>query len=645
MLGNLHGPWLICTALLLLVFAVRRRERIAVEELPWVVAVVVGAALLRLLGGVWGPMHVNGQGPFWIRGALDPEVLVTYGPGYFELFHWVTRLGIVPDRAIYLTNVWLAALTPGLLYITARLLGVASRGALAAAGALALDAVSIRGSASEAYFTPIIALVASMQASLALALRARQRCDWPALAAAIAAASLFATAAARIHPVAYLPVALSPLVISAAAGRGAWRIAIVLATVCALAVAGAVLSTSGEAVTAGLQTAAKAGYSAGTVHIAYGKAVALLALLWIVHLWSRPPWLPLLALCALVARQLTHAPDISINPLWELFYDRLFWPSILLGSAALLPRRVQRSAWVPGVTAVVAIALLLPALPHLTAATTERLEYEFLRGVLRGMPPGCTLASVGRAERRVWDAPTYLLPGTDPRATPRLTIEHADDLRNATVPNDCLLYVRSSLCSSAEARGLCEAVEQHSSLERIAGRTFPAAESYIGLPYDRSEIEVVVFRVHGHKVDRDHVARDSGSDGDGSGVPITAEFSQMLFDRLNATRESDGCGIARFDTGRVRITITLRDPSGSEHRLEIASSPSSAGGWSVNSIDKGEEACGASVNSLRTILAALTTPATAGQSDTTPAAPLPIVAFGLLALAVAVALLVTDAIT
>src|ERR1043165_10298581 len=118
MVGTLSGPWLLLIAGVLLGFAIRRAPRPDRAEVGLIGILVPGAVLLRLAFGFWGPLHVNGQGPLWIRGALDPDALASYGPGYFELFGWVAHLATPPDRAIFAANALLSGLTPPLLYAT-----------------------------------------------------------------------------------------------------------------------------------------------------------------------------------------------------------------------------------------------------------------------------------------------------------------------------------------------------------------------------------------------------------------------------------------------------------------------------------------------------------------------------------------------
>src|SRR4029079_12817816 len=130
-----------------------------------------------------------------------------------------------------------------------------------------------------------------------------------------------------------------------------------------------------------------------------------------------------------------------------------------------------------------------------------------------------------------------------PSTSGQRAVATSADLTSA--PGDCLFYVRSSLCSSAEARSLCERLESEAQLEPLASQVLPALPSYTGLPYDRSEVEVALFRV---SVVRPGVA---------GGAPCTPAFAERLHERVGALRESDGCRLARLDTNRFRMTIGL----------------------------------------------------------------------------------------
>ena len=246
MLGALNGPWLLCAALLLIAVPLWRGPRPRPRELWLIAAIVTAAAIARLMWGMWGPLHVNGQGPLWIRGALEPDALLSYGPGYSELFGWLAHVGGAPDRAIFALNALLSAMSPALLYAAARLVGVQRGGALAAAVVLAADAVTIRTAASELYIWPLIALVLAVQVSLGVFVQAQLRRDALAAGLALGAAGLFGAAAARIQAVGYLPLAVSPLVVLFAARPEAWRARIGLAVEAAAAIGAIVVLTSGE---------------------------------------------------------------------------------------------------------------------------------------------------------------------------------------------------------------------------------------------------------------------------------------------------------------------------------------------------------------------------------------------------------------
>ena len=621
MLGALDGPWLLGAALALLVVAAARGLRPDRRELWLMVAIATVAAVARIVWGVWGPLHVNGQGPLWIRGAIVPDALASYGPGYYELFGWLTRLGAAPDRIIFAANAFLSALSPALLYAVARLVGVERGGALAAAVVLAADLVTIHTAASELYIWPQIALVLAVQVALGIFVQARLRADRLAGALALAAASLLGAATARIQPVGYLPLAISPLVVLCAGRPPLWRERIVLAGEAAAAIGAVVLLTTGGTIVHALRDSPVSAHGIVSVLHAQGADLWILVLpiaVWIVRRWARPPWLPLIAACSLVLMWMVES-SFQRHPYQQLFYARLCWPGVLIGAASLLPQRLQGTAWAIGVGLVVAAALQVSAWPYLGTPTTEQREYAFLQEVLPGMPPTCTLASVSRAGKRVWEIPVYLMPSRAARE-----IEDGSQLRDAIEGADCLVYVRSSLCSSVEGRPLCDSVEHQAPLERVASRIFAAAPSDVDLPYDRSEVEVVVLRASGGG----GMAVERAAATVRDGAPITPEFAKTLYERLAPLRESDGCRVVHFDTSRFRISIGLQAASGAVHGLEIAATQDrgdglrGVGDWMVAAPAEVRRDCAATMAAIeRALLATSSPPASrqgADRSDVVP---------------------------
>ena len=94
-----------------------------------------------------------------------------------------------------------------------------------------------------------------------------------------------------------------------------------------------------------------------------------------------------------------------------------------------------------------------------------------------------------------------------------------------------------------------------------------------------------------------------------AGSAITPAFAETLYKELAPLRESDGCQLTRFDTGRCRITIGLQAPAGAEHVFDLASalnageSGQRVGGWAlVLPPDLGRD-CGATLAAVERVLA------------------------------------------
>ena len=402
---------------------------------------------------------------------------------------------------------------------------------------------------------------------------------------------------------AYLPLALSPLVVLGAAQPGGWAARVARALVAGAAVGILVVLTSAQTIMVALRAPMASHSIAALPSGDWQLLLLLLAGAVALHRWLQPPWLSLLGIVSLLCLLATQN-SFLMHPMQKLSYQRLFWPGMLLGAAPLLPARLQGRGWALSSAAVVALLLFVSVRPSLDVPTTEQLEYGFLAEVLGGMPPDCTLAGVSRAGKRVWDIPSYLAPG----ASAQRNVSRASDLEAA--PGDCLLYVRSSLCTSVEARALCEAVEREARLQPLASRVFPATPSYAGLPYDRAQVEVAVFRVTGHRA------------GVSDGVAITPAFAQALYDRLIPLQESDGCRVVELDTSRFRISVALRTPAGEERTLELASAPPgggarSAGGWAIAASAEADRDCSRTRAAIERTLGELGSPAAVGAMEPT----------------------------
>ena len=180
-------PWPVLLALAFLTAGLLAPPRFAWPTLKQVglnFALFVGALLLRSGLGVWAPIHVNSQGPFWVRGAKFLEFPTSYGPGYPQFFHPFTDLWPQrPDLPLFAANVLLSSLIPLLVLGLARSLGLNRWKSLAMAFVALFAPLFIRFSASEGYFSLILLLaLASPLAWMQSLTPSKPRClPWRAL--------------------------------------------------------------------------------------------------------------------------------------------------------------------------------------------------------------------------------------------------------------------------------------------------------------------------------------------------------------------------------------------------------------------------------------------------------------------------------
>ena len=488
--------WLVPAALVLAFVARPRPRRVEPGALRAALALVAVALALRLLFGAWGPFHINGQGPLWIlAAAVDPAEAGAYGPGYAELFSPLVRHApFAPDHVIFAANAALSALLPGLLFGVVRLTGVDRRRALIAGLVLALDPVSIRLAATESYVTPIAALTALASllalAAAGAAARSPRRAACLALAAGLACAQ-----AARIHPVAWIPVALAPLAAVAVASRPPGMRVLLALGATSIAGATVVLTSAPQLLDtyAGMLTSRTMAASWIWPHLEPAPALAAIGVLLLV---ARPR-APLLAgaLAALALASTRH--NYGQSALWQASFDRLYLVPLLAAAAALIPFPFARTRiFVPAAALVLLALFARHGTSVVQGRTTEHEEYRWARRWLSTLPPSCRVVYVGVAGIRTLFLPTYVAPRRaggvirlDGRAPiPRLGILGAPG---------CNYYVRTSLCTSAEGRPVCADVERQLALEPVERAVFAAAPSYDGLPYDREEVESSIARAVG----------------------------------------------------------------------------------------------------------------------------------------------------
>jgi len=461
------------------------------------------AAVLRLIGGVWAPWHINGLGSDWmLRPWMGEDPMAArYGSGYAELFSLpVDLLPLAPDHALFTWNVLIGAALAPLMFGLARRVGLGWRTAAVLGLVVAADPLAVRFCASEAYHPALaagrhaaeLALIAGAS-HLAAGRRGRAVGLW-----LVGVAS--AVGVARLHPIGWPLVAVAPLVLLAwPAPSLRWRLGGFVAAAASIVVG--VLAT-GTVSVADLQGAMGSGPVSGTGGLAgladgvrpwmLAAMIALaLGLGWRRGIEGRRLGIPVVASllgAALTWRAFTQADVWLASTLW-LWAG---WP--LLAVVALwepeLERRLGPRTWRTAAALACAASVLVLFLARTAPATTDQAEYRWLRPHLVAQEPGCELRWLHRAERRWMSQPWHLLPD----GVPPLRVH---DGWATERPGACLLYLRSSLCSSAEGREECDRLEAQAVLEEVARATLPARPSYADLPYDREEVEVVLYRVRG----------------------------------------------------------------------------------------------------------------------------------------------------
>jgi hypothetical protein len=490
---RLGGAWTVPAAVVLIVVALHRRPRAAGADGWLALACGAVALILRLALGPWGPLHVNGYAPRFVDGAArDPAAIAAYGPGYVEIFAPLAALApSAPDWAIFAGNAVLSALVAPVAFALARLAGMSRRAAAAVALLLAMDPVAIRMSATESYFPLVILLCTSAGTVLLLAagdLHAGRRRQ--AAACAIAAALLL-TQALRVHPSAWGLAATVPFIaLAAASGSVAGRLLVALSS--AAICAGIVVAISGGALLDVL-----ANMRSGTLMPPLPPP-SLWPLLWIAlaagacAIVAPRPWLALPAALAAAALLMTRQSYWQ-SWIWQQSYDRLYLTLPVIAVVALVPARLLRPPWVVFPILLAAFAWLRVGLPIVTARTTDHLEYRWVHDQLAALPQQCRVIYVASAANRGVLLPTYAGSAARPAVAMDLRVPHTVDA--ALAPAPCLYYVRTSLCSSADGRAACDALERRLTLEPIARASFPAVPSSQIIAYDRDVVETVIARV------------------------------------------------------------------------------------------------------------------------------------------------------
>jgi hypothetical protein len=508
--GNLWSStcWAVASVLLALV-AIGATRRLRSTERGRRDSLIFGALffaslLLRLSFGTFGPHHVNGQGPLWVLAAnSDPSLLVGYGPGYHELFSW---LGDVfprqQDTAIFVANTVFSALAAPLLFALARLLSLDVRRASLAGAIIAVDSVSIRFSATEAYFPSIITLTLGAAILFVWSALRMQKGDRIRSFVLAMLGALLTVQAARIHPVAWGPLAIGPAYIMASQSHlskwNPWRWRFGAAFAIVFLVLFSVILTSGRSilsVTWNVDRLWNAQSGFGTVSVAALEYVPHLVVFGVLLFLSvKPRWLLLPAIASCVALLATRNV-YSQSAIWIATYDRLWLSAPLLALASMVPDVMFRSRRNRSLLGAAVVLFFVAGWSTIHDRTTEQREYSFFRNAFSSLPNGCRVIHVPRVEKQIVLLPEYAISSSTNDQRNVIGVSSPSEVRSLLRPGVCLRYARTSICSSAQGRPVCAAIENEMNLVPLLQQDFPAKPSHIMFTYDRDIVNVGLFDV------------------------------------------------------------------------------------------------------------------------------------------------------
>lgn len=477
---------------------------------PWAVALGLGAlfaatwlARARMLPFAY--FQQNGHGPRWIDYLLRPgsdnllerKLMTSYGPGYYEVFSAVARLGTNPDRAVFLSQSLLGALAPPLAWLLARRSGARPLVAWSLAATVALDPFLIRLAQSESYIALCVALLLGAAAVLAPS-DPRVRVASPGFVLSTLAAGLLVAQAVRTHPMCWFAAGMVPAVVLLGPGPLATR-----ARLCGW-------STLGVGATAGLVSGnivyfVVSSPLANRLHtnpeldlrawlLAWaGVALATgIALRRAPRRWRTAVLAPPVAALALFVLEITNVVDRP-NAAFDGGRMHLCLP-VLVAALAACTAPLARRPWGAG-----ALALLLGAAGAGAASAvwqlvslmpTDALEASWALEWRARLPAGARvlyLQDVGMTNSTL---PLYPFEAhfAHSAGTP---IPSLDELGSAP------FYYRSSLCSRASGRQHCEELESHFTLAPVAARDLPARASMFRSGFDVPVVRVALYRVTG----------------------------------------------------------------------------------------------------------------------------------------------------
>lgn len=501
--ARLGVPWLLFggLALLTLLMArglkdVERREGVAI------VLIAVGCFVFRKALIPTAFFHQNGQGPFWVAFALEPDGIHSpYGTAYWEIFSRMARRAHDPETPIYRIQAIQGALVPLLGWIVWR--GVGARRWLlwGAVAALALSPIHGRLAQSESYFATATFLLFAAAAALVLGFSlTRMSMLWPILS--VIGAGLLIAEEARLHQLTWTAAAFIPFVILALPESP--RRTVLWALGATLVIGLMVLVLDGHAMSAALKgelarhwipiAIERVKHVPATAWIGLGLLVATVAFSVDRMRAALLGTALVVVLVVLEATRLIAEERTTVNHAYLL----LWAPTVLTLGVALaagvregLARRLAQVGLVAGLLLVDAGTWRVD-----TQLATDSVEAEWARDWRKLLPDGSTVVYMGLTSSTARDLPLYGFGTVVPIERWVLTGGRPAPVRSQ-LPEKDVYYYESSLCFSPEAGDTCRQMHERFRLEPLAMRTVPSVESSTGDRLPTFPMELGLFRIAG----------------------------------------------------------------------------------------------------------------------------------------------------
>jgi hypothetical protein len=441
--------------------------------------------------------HQNGQGPWWIAFALDPDgTRSPYGPGYWEVFGRLVRSAAKPEGAVFAAQAAMGACVPIFVWTLARLARAPRWWGWGAAILATTNPTMARIAQSESYDALCLFLLCAAVTALCLGATQNGRVLF---LAGLAASGLLLSEAARVNPICWLPAALTSLAIIAAADNTTQASGRLLAAVLVTSALLALLDrTALAAVLHGSLGAhwlpvVRERFDHVSTRVPAACGACVVGVLIVMRRW-KAALLTALLLCSVLLIELTRvvqAESALVNRAFVVLWVPVLFPLL----SRLLPALAGRLGATLGALALVCgVAVNARTWRADTTLPTDALEAAWVETWRGQLPAGAVVIYAGQGPTAIVVLPLYGL------GTPVPIESWVMTLGKPAIPSIAHLgpevyYYESSLCSTIDAAQTCSGMAERFVLDPVVTRQLPEVKTDPGPVYTRRPIQVGLYRV------------------------------------------------------------------------------------------------------------------------------------------------------